>query len=123
MLLKTLRCLRIYLLKCPFFFSDASREMYGLSQDLAASSDYEKLEKSLLSGLPNEVDFVINVCTLLSNEGRHILRLDQSRYLLTLLLAHIGLFDYSKFFINEILVFETANFWKLLINFLIESFY
>ncbi|CAG2212230.1 ARID2 [Mytilus edulis] len=76
--------------------TDASREMYGLSQDLAASSDYEKLEKSLLSGLPNEVDFVINVCTLLSNEGRHILRLDQSRYLLTLLLAHIGLFDYSK---------------------------
>ncbi|XP_071151213.1 AT-rich interactive domain-containing protein 2-like, partial [Mytilus edulis] len=76
--------------------TDASREMYGLSQDLTASSDYEKLEKSLLSGLPNEVDFVINVCTLLSNEGRHILRLDQSRYLLTLLLAHIGLFDYSK---------------------------
>ena len=81
-----------------FFFviSDAVREMYGLSQDINASSEYEKLERSLFSGLPNEVDFVINVCTLLSNEGRHILRLDQSKYLLTLLMAHIGLFDYSK---------------------------
>lgn len=82
--------------------TDASREMYGLSQDLAVPSDYEKLERSLVSGLPNEVDFVINVCTLLSNEGRHILRLDQSRYLLTLLMAHIGLFDYSKDGLEEL---------------------
>lgn len=76
---------------------DAVRELHGLSQELTVSSDYEKLEQSLISGLPNEVDFVINICTLLSNEGRHVLRLDQSRYLLTLLMAHIGLFDYREY--------------------------
>ncbi|XP_033740756.1 AT-rich interactive domain-containing protein 2-like isoform X2 [Pecten maximus] len=68
------------------------RQSHGFSTDYVTISDYEKLEKALMSGLPNEVDFVINVCTLLSNEGKHVLRLKKSRNLLNLLMAHIGIF-------------------------------
>ncbi|WAR09129.1 ARID2-like protein [Mya arenaria] len=69
------------------------REGFGLCTTYAKFSDYEKLEKSLVSGLPNEVDFVINVCTLLSNESKHTLRLDRCSNLTGLLLAHIGIFN------------------------------
>lgn len=48
---------------------------------------------SLLSGLPNEVDFAVNVCTLLSNESKHAMQLDKDPKLVTLLLAHTGVFD------------------------------
>lgn len=48
---------------------------------------------SLLSPLPNEQDFAINVCTLLSNEGKHTLRLDKYPRLVNILLAHAGVFD------------------------------
>ncbi|XP_053397064.1 AT-rich interactive domain-containing protein 2-like isoform X2 [Mercenaria mercenaria] len=66
---------------------------FGLCTKYAKHSDYDKLEKALLSGLPNEVDFVINVCTLLSNESKHTLRLDKCAVLTELLLAHIGIFE------------------------------
>lgn len=52
---------------------------------------------SLLSGLPNEVDFAVNVCTLLSNESKHSMQLDKDPKLVTLLLAHAGVFDDCKF--------------------------
>lgn len=52
---------------------------------------------SLLSGLPNEVDFAVNVCTLLSNESKHAMQLDKDPKLVTLLLAHAGVFDDCKF--------------------------
>lgn len=58
-------------------------------------SDYNKLVLSLLSGLPNEVDFAINVCTLLSNESKHVMQLEKDPKLITLLLAHAGVFDDS----------------------------
>ncbi|KAL4232755.1 AT-rich interactive domain-containing protein 2 [Mactra antiquata] len=69
------------------------RAGYGLCTTYAKHSSYDKLEKALLSGLPNEVDFVINVCTLLSNESKHTLRLDKCAVLTDLLLAHIGIFE------------------------------
>jgi AT-rich interactive domain-containing protein 2 len=69
------------------------RAGFGLCTKYAKHSDYDKLEKALLSGLPNEVDFVINVCTLLSNESKHTLRLDKCAVLTELLLAHIGIFN------------------------------
>ncbi|ESP04652.1 hypothetical protein LOTGIDRAFT_237297 [Lottia gigantea] len=72
---------------------DLLRKNNGFCLDLVQPNDYDKLEKALLSGLPNEVDFAINVCTLLSNEGRHVLRLDKAKHLLQLLLAHIGVFN------------------------------
>uniref|UniRef100_A0A8C6WU75 AT rich interactive domain 2 (ARID, RFX-like) n=1 Tax=Neogobius melanostomus TaxID=47308 RepID=A0A8C6WU75_9GOBI len=75
--------------------SDYLRQSYGLSTDFAPPCDYNKLVLSLLSGLPNEVDFAVNVCTLLSNESKHAMQLDKDPKLVTLLLAHTGVFDDS----------------------------
>lgn len=72
---------------------DNLRGANKLSTDLAYFSDYEKLEMSLRSGLANEVDFAVNVCLLLSNEGRHVLKLTKSIHLLPLLMANIGIFE------------------------------
>lgn len=73
--------------------SESLREYNGLSPDLYKPSNYDKLALSLLSPLPNEQDFAINVCTLLSNEGKHTLRLDKYPRLVNILLAHAGVFD------------------------------
>lgn len=76
--------------------SDYLRQSYGLSTDFVPPNDYNKLVLSLLSGLPNEVDFAVNVCTLLSNESKHSMQLDKDPKLVTLLLAHAGVFDDCK---------------------------
>ncbi|CAI5785490.1 AT-rich interactive domain-containing protein 2 isoform X1 [Podarcis lilfordi] len=73
--------------------SDFLRQSYGLSMDFNSPNDYSKLVLSLLSGLPNEVDFAINVCTLLSNESKHVMQLDKDPKIITLLLANAGVFD------------------------------
>ncbi|XP_055793558.1 AT-rich interactive domain-containing protein 2-like isoform X1 [Salvelinus fontinalis] len=75
--------------------SDYLRQSYGLSTEFTPPCDYNKLVLSLLSGLPNEVDFAINVCTLLSNESKHSMQLEKDPKLITLLLAHAGVFDDS----------------------------
>lgn len=76
---------------------DYLRQSYGLSMDFNSPNDYNKLVLSLLSGLPNEVDFAINVCTLLSNESKHVMQLEKDPKIITLLLANAGVFDDSKF--------------------------
>lgn len=76
---------------------DYLRQSYGLSSDFVPPCDYNKLVLSLLSGLPNEVDFAVNVCTLLSNESKHAMQLDKDPKLVTLLLAHAGVFDDCTF--------------------------
>ena len=68
------------------------RESLGLSAAIVEYTEYNKLHKALLSGLPNEVDFAINVCTLLSNEGRHKLLLPHCPHLVDLFMAHVGIF-------------------------------
>ncbi|XP_040834856.1 AT-rich interactive domain-containing protein 2 isoform X1 [Ochotona curzoniae] len=73
--------------------SDYLRQSYGLSMDFNSPKDYNKLVLSLLSGLPNEVDFAINVCTLLSNESKHAMQLEKDPKIITLLLANAGVFD------------------------------
>lgn len=83
-------CLELSLSSPP---PDYLRQSYGLSTDFAPPCDYNKLVLSLLSGLPNEVDFAVNVCTLLSNESKHAMQLDKDPKLVTLLLAHTGVFD------------------------------
>lgn len=80
----------------PFLPPDYLRQSYGLSTDFVPPNDYNKLVLSLLSGLPNEVDFAVNVCTLLSNESKHSMQLDKDPKLVTLLLAHAGVFDDCK---------------------------
>ena len=69
-----------------------------MSTDLYEPTDYDRLTLSLLSPLPNEQDFAINVATLLSNEGRHTLKLGRCPRLLDLLLSHAGVFNHRKLF-------------------------
>lgn len=76
--------------------ADSLRSYNGLSPDLYKPSDYDRLALSLMSPLPNEQDFAINVCTLLSNEGKHTLKLDKYPRLIDFLLAHAGVFNHSS---------------------------
>lgn len=68
----------------------------GLSTNLFKPTEYDRLALSLLSPLPNEQDYAINVCTLLSNEGKHTLKLERCPRLIDFLLAHAGVFAESK---------------------------
>ena len=74
---------------------EVDRPNLGLSTDLYKRTDYDRLTLSLLSPLPNEQDFAINVCTLLSNEGKHTLKLTKCPRLLDLLLGHAGVFNHG----------------------------
>nr|XP_037273267.1 LOW QUALITY PROTEIN: AT-rich interactive domain-containing protein 2-like [Rhipicephalus microplus] len=71
---------------------ESQRLVLGLAPCAGPSPEYNKLCMSLLSGLPNEETLTLNVCTLLSNEGRHSLKLDRMPRLVDLLLSQAGLF-------------------------------
>ena len=73
--------------------SDSVRALNKLSTDLYQASEYDKLTLSLLSPLPNEQDFAINVLTLMSNECKQTLRLGKCPRLINILLAHAGIFE------------------------------
>ncbi|XP_058065996.1 AT-rich interactive domain-containing protein 2 [Anopheles bellator] len=73
---------------------EALRSSLKLSEDLYRASEYDKLILSLLSPLPNEQDFAINVCTLMSNENKHTLKIDRCPRLVYALLAHAGVFNH-----------------------------
>jgi len=94
------------------------RAHYGLSTDIYRKTDYDRLGLSLLSPLPNEQDFAINVCTLLSNEGRHTLKLGKCPRLLDLLLAHAGVFnhhnlrDYVSNSYQTVRSYDQVKFWR-----------
>ncbi|XP_076351689.1 AT-rich interactive domain-containing protein 2-like [Tachypleus tridentatus] len=72
---------------------DSLRKSAGLSRPVQ-ETEHSKLCLSLLCGLPNEQDFAVNICTLLSNEGQHILHLEQTPQLVNLLLAQTGIWPY-----------------------------
>lgn len=74
--------------------SDSTRIASKLSTDLYQPSEYDKLTLSLLSPLPNEQDFSINVLTLMSNECKQTLRLGKCPRLISILLAHAGVFEH-----------------------------
>lgn len=76
--------------------SNSTRETNKLSTNLYQSSEYDKLAMSLLSPLPNEQDFAINVLTLMSNECKQTLRLGKCPRLIGNLLAHAGCFEHSN---------------------------
>lgn len=76
--------------------TESTRESNYLSTDLYKLSDYDRLDLSLLSPLPNEQDFAINVCTLLSSDGKHTLKLEKYPRILDHLIAHAGVFHHSK---------------------------
>ncbi|XP_059079152.1 AT-rich interactive domain-containing protein 2-like [Tigriopus californicus] len=97
---------------------DDHREMYSLSTNVYRKTDYDRLILSLCSPLPNEQDFAINVCTLLSNEGRHTLKLVKCPRLLDLLLAHAGVFNHENLttYLNELYRstrrYDLLSFWR-----------
>lgn len=68
----------------------------GMSVDLYRPSLYDKLALSLISPLPNEHDFAFNVCTILSNEGRHVLQLSHCPVLVEHMLGHTGVYRDCK---------------------------
>lgn len=74
--------------------SEANRDMHNMSCDLFHPSNYDKIVLSLTSPLPNEQDFAINVCTLLSNDTKNPLKMSKCPRLLDLLLAHAGVFNH-----------------------------
>ncbi|XP_050518132.1 AT-rich interactive domain-containing protein 2 isoform X2 [Diabrotica virgifera virgifera] len=98
--------------------ADANREHNHLSTNLYKQSDYDRLSLSLISPLPNEQDFAINVCTLLSNDGKHTLKLEKHPRLINQLLGHAGVFNHSStrqlftHFYNVIRKKPIHNFWK-----------
>jgi len=74
-------------------FAESMREALGLPRDISQSvSQYAKLERSLTSGLPNEVDFALNVFLLLSRKGRYILTGSQGIRIIDSMLSCIGIF-------------------------------
>lgn len=77
--------------------SDSVRVNSKLSTDLYQASEYDKLTLSLMSPLPNEQDFSINVLTLMSNECKLTLRLGKCPRLINILLAHAGVFEHFHF--------------------------
>ncbi|KAG1674990.1 AT-rich interactive domain-containing protein 2 [Nymphon striatum] len=74
--------------------SDQMRSITGMSQEKYVPSGFEKLCLSLISGLPNEVDYALNIITILSKNEQNILQLSKVPKLVDLLLAHTGI--YSK---------------------------
>ena len=95
-----------------------NREQYGLSLNTYKRTDYDRLTLSLTSPLPNEQDFAINVCTLLSNEGRHTLKLMKCPRLLDLLLGHAGVFNHHNLqeYLNDLYKdarqYDLVGFWQ-----------
>lgn len=77
--------------------SESNRVLHKLSTDLYKTSEYERLLMALTSPLPNEQDFAINVCLLMSNEAKHILKLANCPKLLAFLLAHTGVYYHCKY--------------------------
>lgn len=84
--------------------SESNRILHKLSTDLYKTSEYEKLMMALTSPLPNEQDFAINVCLLMSNEAKHILKLDNCPKLLDFLLAHTGVYYHCEYFVFKMFV-------------------
>ncbi|XP_044750022.1 AT-rich interactive domain-containing protein 2 isoform X5 [Coccinella septempunctata] len=97
--------------------NEANREFNHLSTNLFKPTDYDRLALSLISPLPNEQDFAINVCTLLSNDGKHTLKVEKNPRLLDYLLAHAGVFNHvstRKLFLynyNVVRKHPIHNFW------------
>lgn len=76
--------------------TDTTRLQHNLSTKGRKATEYDKLLMSLLSPLPNEQDFAVNVCTLMSSEGKHMLRLEKCPRLLNALLAHAGVYSHRS---------------------------
>nr|CDP91774.1 BMA-SWSN-7 [Brugia malayi] len=77
---------------CPISTGQRQASEYFRLRPEKKEAEYDRIVKSLLSGLPNEVDFAVNVCTLLSHPGPRVLRLVAAPQIITLLVAHLAIF-------------------------------
>jgi len=64
--------------------------------------NFDRLIFSLMSGLPNEVDFALNICTLLSNVTNSIFNLAKAPTIVDLMLAHVGIFTEGEVSMREL---------------------
>nr|XP_037871282.1 AT-rich interactive domain-containing protein 2 isoform X7 [Bombyx mori] len=60
------------------------------------AAPYERLALSLLSPMPNEQDFAVNVCTVLAADHSNRLPLGTTPHILDFLLAHAGVYNHSS---------------------------
>lgn len=56
----------------------------------------ERLALSLISPLPNEQDFAVNVCTVLAADHSNRLPLSTTPHILDFLLAHAGVYNHCE---------------------------
>jgi len=74
------------------------RDMLGVSsKEMIQANEYTHLERSLLSRLPNEMDFAMNVSLLLSHEGRPTMSGTKGRRIVDCLLSCVGLYRDGRF--------------------------
>lgn len=83
-------------------FLESTKAPVGLNKPFVSRTDYDKLCLSLLSGLPNEQELALNVCTILSNEGNFMLHLEQTPKLVNLLVAQTGIWPKGNYNIYSI---------------------
>lgn len=62
---------------------------------------YERLIKSLSSTLPNEVDFALNACSIMSAPGPFVFNLEGQSALVTMIVAQAGVFDDNSEFMQK----------------------
>lgn len=70
------------------------------------AAPYERLALSLLSPMPNEQDFAVNVCTVLAADHSNRLPLGATPHILDFLLAHAGVYNHCEY--NKLIL---SNCW------------
>ncbi|CAH8675637.1 unnamed protein product [Schistosoma rodhaini] len=88
------------------------RRSWNLSIDLKDDFEYVSLEKSLLSGLPNEIELALNTILLMSSQPNDF-SISKNPRLLDVLLYTVGIYD--PYFIPEHVTCQYnryLNFWE-----------
>lgn len=85
------------------------------------SRNFDKLVLSLQCGMPNEVDFAINICMLLSNVSNSVFNLSKAPAVVDMLLAHIGVVSqelhglkelHEQWYLQQDMDRDFIQFWK-----------
>ncbi|TNN13778.1 AT-rich interactive domain-containing protein isoform 2 [Schistosoma japonicum] len=90
------------------------RESWNLSTDLRDDFEYTSLEKSLLSGLPNEIEIALNTILLMSSQP-NTFSISKNPRLLDVLLRTVGIYGPSPYFTPDYATSHYRrylNFWE-----------